>query len=98
MDVLSFPFQPDPTRYGRMKLVEYGSDEYKAQQIAVFLRTNKTERRVMPQFGIDDPTFDRFDANAFSSGFAHFYNNIKLDKIEVTTSGNAVTEVNVSFV
>ena len=56
MDVLSIPLSIDSS--GGFKHVDTASDEYKAEQVQVFVLTNKGERQSWPTFGVTDPTFD----------------------------------------
>lgn len=95
--VLSYPFAPDPNT-GTFKKVEQGTDLYKGQQVAAFIRTYRDERPVMPEFGTTDPTFDEFDAEAFAEKFQAFYGStIALQNIEVVQSEGAVSQIHVTF-
>ena len=79
--------------------VEQGSGAYKAQQVSGFVKTELGERPLFDQFGITDPTFDRFDAEGFTERFRLFYksDNIKLTNIELAEQGGAVIEIDIEF-
>lgn len=94
--VISFPFQ---TENGSFVKVEQGSDIHKAQQVSGFVKTELGERPVFRDFGITDPTFDRFDAEGFTERFSLFYNSadIKLTNIELAEQGGSVIEIDIEF-
>ena len=96
--VLSYPFSID-TSNGRAAVVYSSTDVYKAQQIKSFMRTDTSERRMFPTFGITDPTFDDFNSGTFYDSFSNFYDSgdIKLEEIEVVEEGGAVVDVIVDF-
>lgn len=96
MQVLSIPFRFQGLT-GRLKKVEYNSDEYKAQQISAFVKTHVGEHPIYRDFGIEDPTFDDFDEGNFGTEFASFYENIELVDIVVIEKGGALDEVQISF-
>jgi len=99
--VLSFPFEFDPSSPGRLKKVEQESDTYKAQQIEAFLRTEKGERPIFKDFGIDDPSFkvvsdDYADTLDLLVDFPFFYTNIAIDDVLIqfeTGDGSVSIEV-----
>ena len=95
--VFSYPFNVDTVNNSFAK-VDTDSDAYKAQQIAAFVQTHRKERFVMQEFGIDDPTFDEFDAEAMAEGFHLFYpNSISLTDIEVEQIEGATSAVHVTY-
>ena len=95
MSVLAFPFS---ISNGHVETVEEASDKWKSQEVYAFIRTNKQERPLFPNYGTDDPTFDEFSAENFVGEFDEFYSgDIVLSEVEVVTEGNAVVQINVSF-
>lgn len=95
--VMSFPVKFEST--GGFAKVEQGSDAHKAQQVSGFVKTELGERPVFNEFGITDPTFDRFDAEGFTERFRLFYKSteIKLTNIELAEQGGAVIEIDIEF-
>ena len=95
--VISFPVKFDNS--GSFAKIEQGSDLHKAQQISSFVKTELRERPVFREFGIEDPTFDRFDADGFTERFSLFYSSsdINLTKIELAEQAGAVVEINIEF-
>lgn len=95
--VMSYPFSMDLVNR-RLKTVNTDTDTYKAQQISAFLKSRKDERVLMPEFGINDPLFDTFDAAGFSSDFVEFYpSSIKLTSVNILKRGGVVSDVRVEF-
>ena len=95
--VMSYPFSMD-TVNRRLTTVNTDTDTYKAQQISAFLKSRKNERALLPEFGINDPLFDTFDAAGFSSDFVDYYpTSIKLIAVNVLKRGGVVSDVRVEF-
>lgn len=94
--VISFPFKVEN---GSFVKVEQGADAYKAQQVSGFVKTELGERPLFDQFGITDPSFDRFDAEGFTERFQLFYkpSNIKLNKINLSERGGVLVEIDIEF-
>ena len=95
--VISFPIKFETN--GSFAKVEQDSDLHKAQQVSGFVKTELGERPVFREFGITDPTFDRFDAEGFTERFQLFYKSdrIKLTNIELAGQGGAVVEIDIEF-
>ena len=96
--VLSYPFRFD-MRNGKFATTNTATDTYKAQQITAFLRTEKGERALFPDFGIDDPVFNTFDSAAFLDSFLGFYGktDIEITEIEITEDSGSTQDVAVRF-
>ena len=96
--LLLHPFHVNPGT-GRPGVAEQGSDEYKAQQIASFVRTGRGARRIYPAYGVDDPRFAGFDAAEFYDGFSDFYGTAEVDVQDVTVIEDlgALDEIRVEF-
>lgn len=94
--VMSYPVSMGPARFNT---VLQGSDAYKAQQIKSFLRTEKNERSLMPDFGMNEPTFDEFDSGKFLDSFLNFYsaNTLEIMEIRLLEKSGAVTDVEIGF-
>lgn len=60
--LIAYPFRLSPS--GSVVTVEEGTDEQYAQELAVAVLTRTGERPLVPDFGIDDPVFVGFDAEA----------------------------------
>jgi hypothetical protein len=95
--VMSYPFSMDAVN-GRFSTVSTDTDTYKGQQISAFLKSRKNERALMPEFGITDPTFHKFDAGAFTSDFYDFYpKSITLKEVSLLKKGGVVTDARIEF-
>tara|TARA_B100000287_G_C20338905_1_gene664975 strand:+ start:405 stop:710 length:306 start_codon:yes stop_codon:yes gene_type:complete len=96
--VLSYPFRIDPFN-SRAGVVSTDTDTYKAEQVTAFCRTEKNERPIMPDYGITDPLFNRFDTGEFSEGFTNFYSSedIKISAIQLKERGGRQTDVIIEF-
>ncbi len=94
--VLSYPLSLD---YNRFNTVLQDTDTYKAQQIKGFLRTEKNERPLLPDFGMNEPTFHEFDSGEFFDSFLNFYSSqtLELTEVKVLESSGVVSDVQISF-
>jgi hypothetical protein len=94
--VLSYPFS---LQDGKPKTVLQDTDTYKAQQVKGLLRTAKEERPIMPDFGMNEPTFDTFDTGEFFDSFLEFYSPsvIEITEVKVLEVAGAVSDVQISF-
>ena len=103
MRVLSFPFRFNPGQPSTFATYEFDSNEYKAQQVEAFMRTQRKHRPIFADFGINDPTFasgkiaDSFNDTTFVSEFATFYGNIVLNKVNVTSGRGVLTAIEIEF-
>lgn len=103
MKVLSFPFRFNPSQPSSFATYDYGEDDYKAQQIEAFMRTNKGRRPIYKDFGIEDPSFGSgrtasgFEDTTFVSEFATFYDNIALTKVNLVGSEGALNQIQIEF-
>jgi hypothetical protein len=96
MEVLSVPLSLDAT--GGFKHVDTISDEYKAEQVQVFVLTNKGERVLWPTFGVTDPSFDNMAEEDILEEFSTFYGgSIMLDRVNIIKSQGKVNRIEVNF-
>ncbi|MBT6198999.1 MAG: hypothetical protein HOI21_00500 [Bacteroidetes Order II. Incertae sedis bacterium] len=96
MEVLSIPLSLDST--GGFKHVDTTSDEYKAEQVQVFVLTHKGERPVYPTFGVTDPVFDNMATEDILEEFSTFYgSSILLDRVNIIKSAGTVSRIEVNF-
>ena len=84
---------------GSFTKTEQGSDLWKGQQVTSFVKTELGERPLFDQFGITDPSFDRFDVEGFTERFVLFYNSdtIKLTDIGLAEIGGTIAEIDIHF-
>lgn len=101
MRLLSFPFRLNPGDPNQFVTLEFGTPEYKAQQIEAFMLTQVGQRPLYADFGIEDPTFGsgnaNFDDTTFVSEFATFYDDISLDTVNVIGSEGALSSIEIEF-
>jgi phage baseplate assembly protein W len=91
--VLSHPLRLGPT--GSLVTVEQSSDSAVAEALAVLLLTKRGERTLVPQFGINDPTFDVLDTEALNLALATFGPPVTVEgvDVQVDAAGNANMDV-----
>ena len=94
--VLSYPLS---VGVSRLNTVLQDSDAYKAHKIKGFLRTEKNERPIMPDFGMNEPTFYEFDSGEFFDSFLKFYstNTLEITDVKVLEVSGAVSDVQIGF-
>ena len=94
--VLSYPLSLDFNRFNTVRL---DSDTYKAQQIKGFLRTEKNERPLLSDFGMNEPTFHTFDSGEFFDAFLNFYSSetLEISEVKVLETSGVVSDVQISF-
>ena len=96
MEVLSIPLSIDAS--GGFKHVDTTSDEYKAEQVQVFVLTNKGERPMWPSFGVTDPTFGNMHEQDILEEFSTFYgNSIMLDRVNIIQREGKINRIEVNF-
>ena len=94
--VLSYPLSLDTLRFNT---VLQDTDTYKAQQINGFLRTEKNERGLLTDFGMNEATFREFDTGKFFDSFLNFYSPLTLEitEVKVLESSGVVSDVQIGF-
>ena len=94
--VLSYPLSLDTLRFNT---VLQDTDTYKAQQINGFLRTEKNERGLLTDFGMNEATFHEFDTGKFFDSFLNFYSPLTLEitEVKVLESSGVVSDVQIGF-
>ena len=103
MKVLSFPFRFNPSQPTQFATYEDDEDDYKAQQIEAFMRTNRRRRPIFQDFGIEDPSFGAgkvvsgFEDTTFVSEFATFYDNITLTRVNMVGLEGALAQIQIEF-
>ena len=96
MEVLSIPLSLTPA--GGFRHVDTVSDEYKAEQVQVFVLTNKGERPMWPTFGVTDPSFGNMAEVDILEEFSTFYGaSILLDRVNIIKREGAVSRIEVNF-
>lgn len=60
--LIAYPFRL--AAGGVVATIEEGADEQVAQELAVAVLTRRGERVLVPEFGVADPVFTGFDADA----------------------------------
>lgn len=80
--VLSFPFRLAPL--GSVVKVDEGSQDYDIEMVAAHLLTRRGERPMVPNFGIDDPTFRTPDAADLSASLNLYGPDVDVQGYEVT--------------
>ncbi len=96
MEVLSVPLSLNSS--GEFKHVDTASDEYKAEQVQVFVLTNKGERPMFPTFGVTDPSFDNMAEEDILEEFSTFYgSSVLLDRVNIIKRAGAINRIEVNF-
>lgn len=80
-NLISFPFRLNNA--GTVAVLEDGTEDYYAEQLAVLVLTRPGERSMVPDFGVTDPAFDGFNDEELGAKIDMFGPPIKLS--EVTT-------------
>jgi hypothetical protein len=93
--ILSHPFRL--TSEGRVALVEQSSPAADGEQIAVLVLTRTGERRLVPGFGLPDPTFAGFDRSALVAGIALWGPPVQLDRVDVEFADEHTQTVEVRY-
>lgn len=95
VSLLAYPFRLSPS--GDVATVEEGSDAQLAQEIAVAVLTRPDERPLVPGFGIADPVFQGFDADALRMHVALFGPDVDVDDVQVRFVDDHTQDVVVHF-
>ncbi len=94
--VLAYPLSVSTDRFNT---VLQDSDTYKAQQIKGFLRTEKNERPLLPDFGMNEPTFHEFDSGQFFDAFLNFYSGqtLEITEVKLLEAAGVVSDIQIGF-
>ena len=96
--VLSYPFRIDE-KNNRAGVVYTGTSSYKAEQINAIVKTEKDERPLMPDFGLTDPVFNKFEVSEFMTTLNRFYTSdeLQVTGLQVKQVGGKDTDVIIEF-
>lgn len=96
--VLSYPFRIDE-KNNRASVVYTGTSPYKAEQINAIVKTEKDERPLMPDFGLTDPVFNKFEVSEFMTTLNRFYTSdeLQVTGLQVKQVGGKDTDVIIEF-
>ncbi len=83
---------------GRALTVEDGSPDEIAQNVRVIVGTGVGERREVPDFGVDDPTFTDADLDDVEAAVAEFEPraDLHIERGPITETGEAEVLIRVS--
>lgn len=76
--------------------VEDGEDYY-AQEIACLIQTQPGERELVPDYGIDDPTFSEFDRLELASKIEAFGPPVDIQDVIIQVVNDQVISVEVKY-
>ena len=93
--IISHPFRV--SRTGAVATVEQDSDDGLAEQIAVTALTRRGERELVPDFGIDDPTFAGFDAGDLLNALSVFGPPVSIEDVAVEWDGETAQRVELVY-
>lgn len=93
--LLSYPFRLTPG--GQVATVDEGSDESNSELLAVVVLTRAGERPLVPAFGIADPVFTGFEADALQLHVELFGPAVQLERVEVEFVSDTAQDVVVHF-
>lgn len=93
--LISYPFRLSPS--GSVVTVEEGTDEQHAEELAVAVLTRTGERPLVPDFGIADPVFVGFDAEALRLHIDLFGPPVDVAGVSVRYVNEATQSVVVEF-
>lgn len=94
-DLISYPFRFAGS--GKVAVVEQGSDEAAAEQIAALILTRTSERDLCPDFGITDPTGHGLDGADLEAAVTTFGPDVDITSVEITDVTETTQQVRVEF-
>jgi len=93
--LIAYPFRLSPS--GSVVTVEEGTDEQYAHELAVAVLTRTGERPLVPDFGIADPVFVGFDAEALRLHIDLFGPPVEIAGVTVKVADMSTQSVVVEF-
>src|SRR5688572_15440273 len=94
MDLISYPFRL--TTNGSVATSEDGEDYY-AEELAMLIKTHPGERDQAPDYGINDPTFDKLGTVELLDKVNLFGPPVKILDVENKFIAEGVMSVKVEF-
>lgn len=94
-NLISFPFRLNNA--GTVAVLEDGTEDYYAEQLAVLLLTRPGERPMVPDFGVTDPTYDVFNDEELDAKIEMFGPPIQLTGVTTEFVGPTQEAIQVTF-
>lgn len=95
MRLISFPFRFEAN--GSAATVEQDSDAATAEQIAVLLLTRRSERPLVPDFGVVDMVGRGLDPSELAAALGTYGPDVELLDVAIDEVGDGVQQVTVTF-
>lgn len=94
--LIAYPFRISPS--GSVATADEGTDAQLAQELAVAVLTKTGERVLVPEFGLDDPVFSGFDADALRLHVDLFGPPVRIQDVRTRYVNEATQDVVIEFV
>lgn len=82
---------------GTMAAIEDGTEEYYAQELAGMLRTEKGERELVPEYGVDEITASNMDKLNLASQVELFGPPVEITNVTYKTGMDGITRGTIEF-
>lgn len=92
--LLAFPVRL--TKTGAFESIEDGEDYY-PQELAGLIQTRLGERQLVPEYGIEDPTFSEMDRMAIQTKVDMFGPPVEIDEIKITQVNDRDISLDVEY-
>lgn len=93
--LIAYPFRIAPNGYVHVR--DDAEENYYAGELANLLLTHPGERPFVPDYGVDDPTFDEFSPEAVAAKIDMFGPPVSVENVTMTYPRDGVLDIEVSF-
>lgn len=93
--LMSFPYRLD--KQGKAVTHDDKSEEYCAERLSIIVGTRPGERVMVPTFGVNDPAFEGFTAQALSIQVTQYGLPVEITKVRRSYLNDAQESVVVEF-
>lgn len=94
MDTLRFPIRFSS---GNVENLAEGSDAYYAQLLALAAQIKPGELPLTPEFGCEDPVFDRESRDQLALTAAYFVPEVAIESLDIAESDSGESQIKITF-
>lgn len=94
-NLLSFPFRLNAI--GSVAALADDSEEYYGEELAVLVSTVPGERKLVPTYGMTDPTFDQFDPAELELKVSLFGPPVRISNVVAAWTGAGQQDVIIEY-
>lgn len=95
VDLISFPFRVGSS--GTVVVSDDAGVDYLGEELAQLIQTHPGERELVPAYGLNDPTYTRFDTAMLTAQCQLFGPPVTIDSVDTRYLDDTTQDVVVTF-